>query len=291
MRTLIALLLTLLLTGCGAASMTMVTGSPPPAASDPELEESETVRYEVELAQWSDEARAEDGTQLASYTFTLPVLTAVREDGTPITEARSEPEEQALSAAAAFNEKFGKWAAAEEFPEFVTSAEEDLAMRREWDVQAQWIPYELTLDCTVYQTERIISVAGIYYTYTGGAHPNTWQLGWNFDLEEGTFFELELLADDTELQEAVNGEIIRQAQLPLEDGTVPAEGYWEDYEAIIANWTSYTVSFDEEGMVVIFSAYELAPYAAGPQTFRLSYDWLEPHLSAHGRALLGLEAE
>ena len=99
------------------------------------------------------------------------------------------------------------------------------------------------------------------------------------------------MADNTELQEAVSGEIIRQAKEPLEDGTVPAEWYWEDYEAIIANWASYTVNFDEEGMVVIFSPYELAPYAAGLQTFRLSYNWLEPHLSAHGRALLGLEAE
>lgn len=289
MRTLIALLMTLLLTGCGASAMTMVTGSQPPAASAPEVETTEAIRFEVEKQLWSDEANAEDGTTLASYTFQLPVLTAVREDGTPITEARSEPEEQALAAAAAFNEKFGKWAAAEEFPEFVTSAEEDLALRREWDTQ--WMPYELTLDCTVYQTDRIISVAGLYYSYTGGAHPNTWQLGWNFDLEEGIFFGPELLTDGTELQEAVSGEIIRQAQLPLEDGTVPAEWYWEDYKAIIANWTSYTVSFDEEGMEVIFSPYELAPYAAGPQTFRLSYEWLEPHLSAHGRVLLGLEAE
>lgn len=289
MRTLIALLMTLLLTGCGAATMTMVTGSPLAATPDPEPEPSGTVRYEVELAQWSDKAQAEDGTTLASYTFQLPVLTAVREDGTPITDARSEAEEQALAAAAVFNEKFGKWAAAEEFPEFVTSAEEDLALRREWD--AQWMPYELTLDCTAYQTDRIISVAGLYYSYTGGAHPNTWQLGWNFDLEEGGFFGPEMLADGTELQEAVSGEIIRQAQLPLENGSIPAEWYWEDYEAIIANWASYTVSFDEEGMVVIFSPYELAPYAAGPQTFRLSYEWLEPHLSAHGRALLGLESE
>ena len=289
MRTLIALLLTLLLTGCGASAMTMVTGSPLPAASNSEPEPSGVIRYEVELAEWSDHAQAEDGTTLASYTFQLPVLTAVREDGTPITEARSEPEEQALVAAAAFNEKFGKWAAAEEFPEFVASAGEDLALRREWGTQ--WMPYELTLDCTVYQTDRIISVAGLYYSYTGGAHPNTWQLGWNFDLEGGTFFGPEMLTDGTELQEVVSGEIIRQAQLPMDDGTVPAEGYWEDYEAIIANWVSYTVSFDEEGMVVIFSPYELAPYAAGPQIFRLSYDWLEPHLSARGRALLGLESE
>ena len=289
MRTLIALLMTLLLIGCGASAMTMVTGSQPPTASAPEVETTEVIRFEVEKRLWSDEANAEDGTTLASYTFQLPVLTAVREDGTPITEARSEPEEQALVAAAAFNEKFGKWAAAEEFPEFVASAGEDLALRREWGTQ--WMPYELTLDCTVYQTDRIISVAGLYYSYTGGAHPNTWQLGWNFDLEEGAFFGPEMLTDGTELQETVSGEIIRQAQLPLEDGSIPAEWYWEDYEAIIANWASYAVSFDEEGMVVIFSPYELASYAAGPQTFRLSYEWLEPHLSAHGRVLLGLETE
>ena len=135
MRTLIALLMTLLLTGCGASAMTMVTGSQPPAASAPEVEATEAIRFEVEKQLWSDEAETEDGTTLASYTFQLPVLTAVREDGTPITEARSEPEEQALAAAAAFNEKFGKWAAAEEFPEFVASAGEDLALRREWGTQ------------------------------------------------------------------------------------------------------------------------------------------------------------
>ena len=48
MRTLIALLMTLLLTGCGAAAMTMVTGSQPPAASAPETEAAEVVRFEVE---------------------------------------------------------------------------------------------------------------------------------------------------------------------------------------------------------------------------------------------------
>ena len=289
MRTLIALLLTLLLTGCGASAMTMVTGSPPPSAPAPE-ENGGTVRYEVEVAQWSDEALAEDGTLLASYAFQLPVLTAVREDGTPITEARSETEEQALTAAAAFNEKFGKWVAAEEFDDLVKSAETDFA----W-YQTEALPwfggYTLALDCTVYQTDRIISVEGLYYSYTGGAHPNTWQLGWNFDLEEGVFFGPELLADGTELQEAVSREIVRQAQLPSEDGTVPVKGYWEDYEAIIANWASYTVNFDEDGMIVTFSPYELGCYAMGAQTFRLSYDWLEPHLSAHGRALLGLETE
>ena len=52
---------------------------------------------------------------------------------------------------------------------------------------------------------------------------------------------------------------------------------------------SYAVSFDEKGMTVVFSPYELACYAAGPQVFHLSLDFLEPYLSDYGRALLGIE--
>ena len=138
-------------------------------------------------------------------------------------------------------------------------------------------PYTLELDCTVYQTEHLVSVSGTYYSYTGGAHPNHWQLGWNYDLQTGQFFDPELLAEGTELQEAVTAELIRQAQLPDESGEIPVEWYWEDYEDIMANWCCYAVTFDEAGMTVVFSAYELAPYA-----------FLEPYLNDSGRLLLGL---
>ena len=35
-------------------------------------------------------------------------------------------------------------------------------------------------------------------------------------------------------------------------------GYWEDYQDIAANWSSYAVSFNEEGVTVAFSPYEIA---------------------------------
>ena len=69
----------------------------------------------------------------------------------------------------------------------------------------------------------MISVSGIYYSYTGGAHPNTWLLGWNYDLETGEFFSPEVLSEGTELQDAVTSEIIRQAQIPTEEGYIPVE--------------------------------------------------------------------
>ena len=130
----------------------------------------------------------------------------------------------------------------------------------------------------------------IYSHIDGAAHPNTWMMAWNFDLEEGTFFEPQLLGEGQDLQAAVTEEIIRQAGEPAQDGTIPAEAYWEDYREIAANWSTAAVSFDQEGMVVTFSPYELAAYALGPQTFRFSYRWMEPHLSSHAREILELES-
>lgn len=294
MRKLIALILILLLSGCAAAAaddiINIVPDEPVPETvpeAEPVLPEEEEILYVVESSEWTDEALAEDGTQLAVYRFELPMLQAVKGDGTVITEPQSEAETQALSVIAAFNQKFGKWAAAEEFHEIVTWAEEHYAF-----VQTEGIewhsPYTLELDCTVYQTEHIISVSGTYYSYTGGAHPNTWQLGWNYDLETGEFFDPQLLGEGTELLDAVTAEIIRQAQIPSEDGFIPVEMYWEDYKDIIANWPCYAVTFSEVGMDVVFSAYELAPYAAGPQEFHLPYEFLTPYLSEQGKVLLGI---
>lgn len=292
MRKLLSLIWIFVLCGCAATAVVNAPNLPVPEAESPVelLILDEQVSYQVETAVWTDEALAGDGTRLAAYRFNLPELKAVREDGTVIAEPLNETEERALSVIAAFNEKFGKWAAAEEFHEIVAWAEEQYASMTAEGIE--WFaPYTLELDCTVYQTEHIISVSGTYYSYTGGAHPNTWQLGWNYDLETGAFFSPEVLGEGTELQDAVTAEIIRQAQLPMEDGYVPVEMYWEDYEAIIANWPSYAVTFREDGMDVVFSAYELAPYAAGPQIFHLPYALLQPHLSQQGAVLLELGAE
>ena len=249
MRKLTALILILLLCGCAATAVVSVP-EPPVQEELPPVEvlpSQEVISYTVGMSVWTDEALTEDSTQLATYTFVLPELRAVREDGTVIVEPQNDAEEQALSAIAAFNEKFGKWARAEEFHEIVSWAEEQYASMTAEGIE--WFaPYALELDCTVYQTDHIISVSGIYYSYTGGAHPNTWRLGWNYDLETGEFMDLEMLGEGTELNEAVAAEIIRQAQIPLEDGLVRVEMYWEDYEEIVANWSSYAVTFGETGM-------------------------------------------
>lgn len=290
MTTLIAVLVSLLLTACSAATMADVKNAPLPGEFHvEEAPVQETVRYTVETQVWEDAAQAEDGTLLASCRYVLPVLTACREDGTAIDEARTEQEEQALAVADTFNEKFGRWVAAEEFQTLADGAAEDLAWRR--TAGYEWIGgYTVELDCTVYQTDRMVSVSGLYYSNTGGAHPNTYLMGWNFDLESGSFFEPELLSEGKALQETVSAELVRQAQARAVENDLEPEAYfWPDYETILADWSSYAVSFDGDGMHVAFSPYELAAYAAGVQEFQLSYEWLKPYLSEHGWEVLGLD--
>jgi len=289
------LLLMLLLASCAAPPAeeapevkeipkVSVSVQPPPAAAV-----EEPVEYRVRTEVWQDTASTEDGVELASYQLQLPVLSAYLSDGTELLEAKTDKQAQALAAVEIFNEKFEKWAAAEDFSMLVSNAEEDLIWRQTEGFEP-FYPYTIGLECETYQTSAMVSVGGLYYSYSGGAHPNTYLLGWNFDLETGAFFDPAQLGEEGFVQ-TVTEELIRQAHVWAEEEAdmLLEDLYWEDYQTIISNWSSYAVSFDENGMTVAFSAYELAPYAAGPQIFTVSYDWLLPHLNEHGRMLLGLE--
>ncbi len=198
-------------------------------------------------------------------------------------------ESAALAAADVFNSQFAAWTGGEEFRELTEMARWERAWREE--EQLEWVSEFFTeLDCQVYQTERMVSVAGTYYSYTGGAHPNTVLMAWNFDLESGEFFTPELLAEESgTFSLMVQEEIVRKIHAAAKDeGMAAEEMFWNNYEEIVAGWSSYAVSFDETGMTVAFSPYELAAYAAGPQIFQLSYEWISPYLSVHGREILGL---
>lgn len=248
----------------------------------------ESLHYAVELETLEDTAVAEDGVELARYTYVLPVMSVTLEDGTELQEAKNEVEETALSFVEAFNGQFQTWAESNDFHELVEWAAEDRTLQTEAGLE--WNAYTLELDCSVYQTDQLVSVRAEYYSYTGGAHPNTVLMAWNFDLTSGQFFTPEVLATDGQrFSEAVQEELVRQSrEVAAESEMAPEEFFWSNYEEILAGWSSYAVSFDETGMTVGFSPYELAAYAAGSQVYHLSYSQLLGYLSDHGRQLLGL---
>lgn len=295
-----ALSLLCLLTACSASGAGIQPAEDPLSKAPERLEEANpvpaegpqkeerSISYTVDMVNWEKNALADDGARLVISSLQLPELTAWRADGTAVLEPEVPEEERAAAVAAAFNERFEDWAAAREFQEYADLAQEHFNMNRADGLD--WTPYTLRMDSSVYQTDRLVSVSATYSAYTGGAHPITWNLGWNFDLGTGAFFDVSILAEDgSAFLTAVKEELLRQANTPRKDGYVPARDYWENYEDTMASWSSYAVSFDETGMTVTFSTYELASYANGPQVFELPYEWLEPHLSRQGRLVLGLE--
>ena len=254
--------------------------------SDQETSEEDTIHYQVEIQENVQEFPGADGSIVLRSTLELPVLMVYHGDRR-IEQAASQEEQGALEAAESFNRCFEDWQTEGEMiqlSEMAKELEDEQKWRQEMGLNQA---YEVGLDCEVYQTEQMISVKGTYVSYLGGAHPNTGFLSWNFDLTSGNFFSPLLLAEDGKsFSEAVQAEILRQAAQPREDGTVPIETYWQEYPLIVKDWIHYAVSFHPTGMEVTFSPYELSSYAAGPQTFRFSYEWLNPYLGPHGILLL-----
>ena len=279
MSTMIALLLVLsALVGCAGETLTNVKNALPDLPA-------EVIAFSVEMETYEETVRDEDGAALAECSYELPVLTARLADGSVLETVTTAGQERALAAAETFNGRFAQWKTNPRT--LAESAREDRAFRNESGLEP--VAYTDNLSCTVYQTETLVSVSGNYSTYTGGAHPNSILMSWNFDLDAGEFFEPEILDEGGDFREYVHLALVKQARETAAAGMTPKDFYWEDYEDTLAEWSSYAVSFDETGMTVGFSPYELAAYAAGPQVFHLAYETLLPHLGQHGRALLGLE--
>lgn len=246
--------------------------------------------YTVEPELLEDESRSDDQVKLTSTHYELPVLRALRPGGEVITEAESPAEEQALLVVNTFNSTFDAWRAEDDF--VLKMAQEDYAVRPEM-FSENGMYYQNELTYTAYTTDRLVSILASSYSYYGGAHPNSVSMAWNYDLDDGAFLSpSSIAAEEPEFEAAVAAELIRQAKLlSRERETEPEDLYWEDYQEILTDWTSYTVSFDQNGMTVSYAPYELSYYAAGPHAFTLSNDFLRPFLSEYGLELLGLDGD
>lgn len=278
--------------GCGAAtpadsSKMEVLLSVGAGSSETQRLPIAKITYSVDTVLIEKEVLAEDGTKLAESSHELPQLHAYREDGTEIVTANTTGEERALKVTAAFNEGFAVWRSGDGTMEEM--AQEEYALRPDM-FRDNGMYYEDQLGVRVYTTEHLVSVEGSSYSYYGGAHPNTVLLAWNFDLDQGMFFNPATIAEDGPAFIAgVTEELVVQAEEDAAESGSEIDGmYWPDYETILADWSNYAVSFDAAGMTVSFSPYELGCYAAGSHRFTLSYAVLEPYLSEYGRTLLAL---
>ena len=274
------------LAGCGITTLPTPEDPEPPAAADPE-----EITYEVTTDPHEETVHAEDGTLLMTVSFQLPHLQAYA-DGTLIETPATPAQEEAMARVNTFNENFNQWW---ESGDTAQSMEDAKSLYQSFPDAFSNTSYCEEFTYTAYRTGSLISIAADYYSYLGGAHPNDVYFSWNFDLDSSTFLTIPELATDPQAFTLAVADMIevqageRFASEPEYEGLSISDIYWDNYRETIENWGSdYAASFDADGLTVIFSAYELASYANGPQEFHIPYAALDSYWSDSGRAVLGL---
>ena len=275
------------LAGCGITTLPTPEDPEPPAAADPE-----EITYEVTTDPHEETVHAEDGTLLMTVSFQLPHLQAYA-DGTLIETPATPAQEEAMARVNTFNENFNQW---RESGDTAQSMEDAKSLYQSFPDAFSNTSYFEEFTYTAYRTGSLISIAADYYSFLGGAHPNDVYFSWNFDLDSGTFLTIPELAADPQAFTLAVADMIevqaeeRFASEPEYEGVSISDIYWDNYRETIEKWGSdYAASFDADGLTVIFSAYELASYANGPQEFHFPYSALDSYWSDSGRAVLGLD--
>jgi len=145
-----------------------------------------------------------------------------------------------------------------------TESEEYLksAKSEEWEIRKY---IATTYYIVHYQKDDLLSLSVFYYSYTLGAHGYTSQNAYNFNLVNGeVIFLCDILKDREDYADIINQEIKRQINLN------PQEYFseWSVFQSISQEQPFY---FIEDGIVVYFGLYEIAPYASGIRYFKIPY--------------------
>lgn len=124
----------------------------------------------------------------------------------------------------------------------------------------------------IYADHRVLSVELATFSYTAGAHPNTFIHLESYDLATGNPLALaDLVAAGAEprLEELGEKAFRRQRQVP-ETASLEAAGFWFEDDRFRLN-DNFAVT--GAGLTFLFNPYEVAPYVFGPT--RITVLWSE----------------
>ena len=144
-----------------------------------------------------------------------------------------------------------------ESEKYLQGAKEEGWEIRKYEASAYYIVH--------YQKDDLLSLSVFYYRYTLGAHGHTLQRAYNFNLESGEEILLgDILKGKRDYVDIINQEIKREIELN------PQEYFseWSVFQSISEEQPFYLI---EDGIVVYFGLYEIAPYASGIRYFKIPY--------------------
>lgn len=268
-----------LASACGAGRENT---APMPDRNTAQVPEYQEPDYRFDAVTTAERIEAEDGTILARYSYQILSMSVSN-----LEKLSPEVQEAVERSVENFNKCMGDLLdrSLESGRELGNSAQE----LYEDEASFKAFPFydETSIDSVV--TGQIVSVRVDNASYAGGAHPGSYTSSYLFDLSVGQFIDASQIAEDPlAFQTGVAELLVEKAEALGEEYTA---GYWENYRDIIRTWNEGTVLFSQEGMTVVYSPYELGPYAMGAVELFASYDELAELLGPGGLAHLGVGAE
>lgn len=141
--------------------------------------------------------------------------------------------------------------------EYLQGAKEEGWEIRKYEAFAYYIVH--------YQKDDLLSLSVFYYSYTLGAHGHTLQRAYNFNLLNGEEILLsDILKEKKDYVDIINQEIKRQIELNPQKYFTE----WSVFQSISEEQPFYLI---EDGIVVYFGLYKIAPYASGIRYFKIPY--------------------
>lgn len=130
--------------------------------------------------------------------------------------------------------------------------------------------WEATFDGEItYNSENIISLAISSYSNTGGAHGNTNVTFYNFDKASSKLIDVNTLITD---KEAFKTLVETHFKANINSTN---EFTYEDYFFEAGFQLPANIGFNDEGLILFYNTYEVAPYAMGITEFTIPYKQLE----------------
>lgn len=127
--------------------------------------------------------------------------------------------------------------------------------------------YELVRECDItYNYDKIVSLYSDEYTFAGGAHGNTLRKSQTWDLEYAVLLPLQAFFRGNPYYLL---DIIKQINEQIADNIKAGnDWYFENYcQLVVENFRLENYYLTNEGIVVYFQQYDIAPYSSGIQIF------------------------
>ncbi len=132
-------------------------------------------------------------------------------------------------------------------------------------------PYEVVMEYTItYNQNCFLSLYTETYEYTGGAHGMTTRVSETWDLEHRLKAKLSDFISARDLRDFLIRNILNLIEEEIRSGN--SFVYFEDYKNLVEeNLNMDNFYLSNEGLVIYFGLYEIAPYASGIRTFTIPY--------------------